>query len=138
MRIERYGSLPDEAMEIRQEVFVSEQGFVDEFDDVDEKAIHFVMYDDLKPVATCRVFFTESPELYYLGRLAVRKAYRGRHLGAELVYAAEDYVRSVGGISVSLHAQCSAKGFYASVGYDVIGEGDEEQGCPHVWMKKTL
>ena len=53
-----YDSLPDEAVEIRENVFVKEQGFEKEFDEIDEKAIHLVMFDEhlQKPVATCRVY----------------------------------------------------------------------------------
>lgn len=138
MKIQVYKTLPPQAMSVRQEVFVLEQGFVDEFDDIDGMATHFVMYDQELPVATCRVFSGDIPGVYYLGRLAVLKAYRGRHLGADMVYAAEAYVRSVEGTCMMLHAQCAAAGFYEAVGYHQEGEEDEEQGCPHIWMKKIL
>lgn len=138
MKIKTYQKLPQDAMKVRQNVFVTEQGFVDEFDAIDSVAVHLVMYDGEAPIATCRVFYKEQPEIYYLGRLAVMKAYRGKHLGADMVFAAEDYVRSVGGACILLHAQCAAAGFYEAVGYTQVGDGDEEQGCPHVWMKKVL
>ena len=50
-----YDSLPDEAVEIRENVFVKEQGFEKEFDEIDEKAIHLVMFGEHshKPAATC-------------------------------------------------------------------------------------
>ena len=53
-----YDSLPDEAVEIRENVFVKEQGFEKEFDEIDEKAIHLVMFDEhlQKPVVTCRIY----------------------------------------------------------------------------------
>lgn len=34
----------DEAVETRENVFVKEQGFEKEFDEIDEKAIHLVMF----------------------------------------------------------------------------------------------
>ena len=40
MEIKIYNQLPDEAKEIRLEVFVKEQGFEEEFDDIDETAAH--------------------------------------------------------------------------------------------------
>ena len=36
-----------EAIDIRQEVFVEEQGFSGEFDDIDDKAVHAVIYVDV-------------------------------------------------------------------------------------------
>ncbi|MBE6559394.1 MAG: GNAT family N-acetyltransferase [Ruminococcaceae bacterium] len=139
MKIEKYEKiLPPSAMTVRTTVFVEEQGFVDEYDEIDGIATHFVMFDGTLPVATCRIFCKEDPEVYYLGRLAVMKAYRGRRLGAAIVQAAEDHVRSVGGTCILLHSQRAAEGFYAAVGYIPHGEPDEEQGCPHIWMKKSI
>lgn len=41
---------------IRIKVFMEEQGFKNEFDDIDNRAIHIVLYKEGKPVGTCRVF----------------------------------------------------------------------------------
>lgn len=41
---------------IRQQVFVEEQGFVNEFDDIDAKAYHAVIYTGGYPIATGRLF----------------------------------------------------------------------------------
>lgn len=57
MRVEIFQTIPQQAVEIRQKVFVDEQGFQNEFDDIDLIAVHFVLFDDLDvPIATCRVF----------------------------------------------------------------------------------
>ena len=45
MEVKIYNNLPDEAKEIRLEVFVKEQGFEEEFDDIDETAAHIVLFD---------------------------------------------------------------------------------------------
>ena len=130
--------LPPEAVEIRNTVFVKEQGFVDEYDEIDDIATHFVMYDAHIPIATCRIFLKDTPCTYYLGRFAVVKAYRGRHVGTRLMEAVENYVRCCGGHLIRLHAQAAAAGFYSAVGYMSEGDPDEEQGCPHCWMIKTV
>ena len=56
MEIKIYNQLPDEAKEIRLEVFVKEQGFEEEFDDIDETAAHIVLFDGSHPVGVCRIF----------------------------------------------------------------------------------
>ena len=49
---------PD-ARAIRQSVFVEEQGFEYEFDDIDEIALHLVLYDEKMIIlVTWRLFFT--------------------------------------------------------------------------------
>ena len=138
LEIKIYHTLPDAAREIRVTVFVEEQGFVEEFDSTDNDAVHFVTYDGDRAVATCRLFRTTEDDSYTLGRLAVRKEYRGRHLGTALIKAAEDYVRSVMGSALILHAQCAAQTFYEKSGFSAYGGIEYEQDCPHVWMKKEL
>lgn len=49
METKIYNQLPDEAKEIRLEVFVKEQGFEEEFDDIDETAAHIVLFDGSPP-----------------------------------------------------------------------------------------
>lgn len=51
-----YDHLPEEAVEIRREVFMDEQGYADEFDDVDGRARHIVAFLDGRASATCRLF----------------------------------------------------------------------------------
>ena len=131
--------LPDGAKSVRKTVFEEEQGFVDEFDDTDAMATHFVMFDGVEnPIATCRVFWSEERKTYILGRLAVCKEYRHNNIGSLMMQEVEKYVHNIGGKSISLHAQCQASGFYGKNGYAEYGEIDDEQGCPHVWMKKIL
>lgn len=138
MEIKIFASLPDEAKRIRQEVFVDEQGFEEEFDTVDDFATHIVLYIDTAAAGVCRVF--EDPETgrTTLGRLAVSRPHRGKGLGTAILKAAEDYTASDGANELWLHAQRQAEKFYASAGYISVGETEYEEGCPHVWMMKKI
>ncbi len=136
MKARIFFGLPPQAMEVRQTVFVEEQGFRDEFDAIDAVAAHIVLFDEEMPVGVCRVF--PDGEGYVLGRLAVIKAYRNKHLGSRLVREAEHYVQSRGGKELRLHAQCRAASFYSKLGYTEFGEVGYEENCPHIWMKKEL
>ncbi len=134
-----YEGIPDYAKEVRQKVFIDEQGFHHEFDDIDKTAAHIVMFDeDRTPVATCRIFWDAEMNTYILGRLAVIKEYRGRHIGSAIVKEAEKYVQKSGGNSIALHAQCRAAAFYQKLGFAAFGDIEDEEGCPHIWMKKSL
>ncbi len=133
-----YRSLPADAMDIRSSVFEIEQGFTDEYDDIDHIATHLVMYDGGCAIACCRYFPAEKDGHYYLGRMAVIPKYRGKHIGKRLMEDAEASIRAVGGVRCLLHAQTQASGFYKKSGYSPIAEEDFEQGCPHIWMAKSL
>lgn len=125
-----------EAMYIRQTVFVDEQGFIDEFDDVDDTAYHVVIFRGEKAVATGRLFF--DGESWHIGRVAVMADCRGQNMGERVMTALENYGREIGVSEITLSAQMQAKGFYEKVGYENLGELHYDQDCPHVTMKKKI
>lgn len=131
--------VPSDAKKIREEVFVEEQGFQNEFDETDSIAAHIVLYNSEEaPVATCRVFWDDKLDTYVIGRLAVVKKYRGKNIGTDIIQAAEEYICREGGHSIVLHAQCRVSGFYQKLGFTPYGNVDDEEDCPHIWMKKQL
>lgn len=139
MRIEQFYGVPKEALTVRITVFVEEQGFVDEIDEIDNTATHFVLFsEDEQPIATCRVFSADGGDDYILGRLCVLKEYRGNGYGSLLIERAEQHVLAVGGSSLRLHSQYHAASFYEKLGYVAYGEVENEQGKPHIWMKKHV
>lgn len=138
MYVKVYPTLPEEACYIRETVFVQEQGFTDEFDKIDVTAAHLVLFVREEPAAVCRVFWDEDMAQFILGRVAVLQQYRGNGLGAAILQAAEAYTREQGGKELHLHAQCRITAFYEACGYDQYGEIEDDQGCPHIWMRKSL
>lgn len=139
MKVAIYESLADPAKEIRKEVFMVEQGFQDEYDEMDAVSVHFVLYEEeQKPIATCRVFWDQERKAYTLGRLAVISECRGKNIGSILIKEVEKYVKLRGGTEIILHAQCRAVDFYRKSGFAEFGSVEDEEGCPHIWMRKTL
>lgn len=139
MQYKIFDYLPQEAIEIRTVVFVEEQGFKQEFDKIDESAYHLIIYEDGKAVANGRLFKDDTMEnAYIIGRLAVIKNYRNRHLGAKLIELLEEKVKSLKGERISLSAQCRAKAFYEKLGYVASGDIYLDEYCPHIHMEKYL
>ena len=138
MYVKIYPTLPEEACYIREAVFVEEQGFTDEFDKLDVGSAHYVLFVQDDPAAVCRTYWDEEMRQYILGRVAVLEAYRRQGLGGAMVKAAEDYIREQGGKELHLHAQCRITAFYEAIGYTQYGPVEDDQGCPHIWMKKSL
>lgn len=92
MQIKHFDTLPEDAVFIRKEVFVKEQGFKNEFDEKDNEAHFLVGYENGNPVATCRIFYDTAKSIYIFGRIAVLKPYRGTGLGSLLLTEAQSYV----------------------------------------------
>lgn len=138
VKTEVHNSLPEEAHIIRDTVFIKEQGFENEFDSIDGKSIHILLFENDVPVATCRIFRSDEMNCYVLGRLAVLKEYRGRGYGIATVREALNQVQKMGGKELMLHSQCRASGFYEKLGFSAFGETEFDEGCPHIWMKKEI
>lgn len=139
MEIKIYEKLPKEAIDIRESVFVKEQGFKNELDDIDDTAKHIVIFDSfLNPIATCRFFYSEERKCYVIGRVAVKKEFRGENLGSELLNFAENEIRKNEANCIELSAQEGSKLFYEKNGYLSTGDFHYDENCLHVWMRKEL
>lgn len=125
----------DEKM-IRETVFIEEQKFKIEFDDIDNIATHIVMYLDNKPVGCCRLYNQENG--YHIGRIAVLKPYRGKGYGEKILLQAESVAKEKGADCIKLSAQVRASGFYEKLGYNKYGEIYFDEYCEHIAMKKYI
>lgn len=132
----KYGYLCSEARMIREKVFVGEQGFKDEFDDIDGYAKVLVFYCGGVPAGVCRYF--KDGNVYHIGRIAVLPEYRGSGLGSDIVRAAEREIIAEGGSEAVLSAQKRAEGFYRKLGYAPEGEPYYEEYCEHILMRKKF
>ena len=122
---------------IRQTVFMEEQGFHNEFDEIDSAALHLVIWVDEAPVATGRAFPKQGEEnVWTIGRVAVLKPYRGQKLGFMIVQELEKAAREHGAKQFFLSAQVRVKEFYEALGYHAQGEIYRDEYCPHVAMTK--
>lgn len=138
MIIKEYNYLPKEARNIRNEVFVKEQGFIEEFDVIDDIAKHIVIYEREQPISTCRIYFNIKKQSYVIGRIAVIKEWRGKNIGQRMLISAEDNIKRDGGKSAMLSAQVRAVGFYEKQGYKKQGVAYLDEECLHIWMNKNL
>lgn len=121
---------------LRTEVFIQEQHFENEFDEIDETARHLLLTQEGEPVATARIF--EEEGRWWIGRICVVKNGRKDGIGTLVLLLCEDKIRELGGTQSSLKAQMQAKGFYEKAGYRAQGEPFEDEGCPHILMCKDL
>ena len=133
--------LNQDAIKIRNEVFTLEQGFAPEIDidDKDDKAWHVVLYLDGYPISTGRIF-EEDPETYHIGRLAVRKNFRGMKVGSYTMKFLMTKAKSLGARKVILGAQLDKIPFYKKLGFRPVPYSDIflDGGAPHQMMYKVL
>ncbi len=136
MEYKNYVGLNQDIISIRTAVFIDEQGFKNEFDEIDNTCNHIVLYDNNKPVAVCRYFRDDN--IYHIGRVAIIKDYRGKHLGNDILQIAENEIKKEGGKTIKVSAQVRVKTFYAKNGFKEKGNVYLDEFCEHINMEKIL
>ncbi len=128
----------DDAFQVRHSVFVDEQKVPAELeiDEHENLAIHFVAYDEERPVAAGR--FRILKETAKVERICVERSHRKTGLGQKLMDAIERHAYEQHLTKMKLNAQISAVGFYEKLGYQIISEEFMDAGIPHVTMVKEL
>ena len=135
-----WSELGEHAGAVRTAVFVEEQGIPleMEWDEADQTAVHAVAYNGLgQPIGTGRLL-QHAPGSAKIGRMAVNRVLRGSSLGRELLKVLVAEAEKRGDSEVLLHAQRSAEGFYARLGFAPRGEPFDEVEIPHIEMVRSL
>ncbi len=132
-----FNYLPEESRHIRTVVFCDEQGFIEEFNSVDSKSIHVLIYVGETAVATGR-FYSDNGDNYHVGRVAVLKEYRNKGYGKKVMLALEEEAKKIDAKKLELGAQYHATEFYEKCGYEKTDNVYFEQDCKHVMMVKTF
>ncbi len=128
-------------IKIRTEVFMHEQQVcaADEWDGLDEQAIHFIARTTAGAVVGCARLLSEpssDQNLYHIGRVAILKPFRNQGAGHELMKFVLAYCKQKAPHNIIyLHAQVERRHFYETLGF--IAEGDEfmDAGIPHICMR---
>ncbi|RYF19214.1 MAG: YbgC/FadM family acyl-CoA thioesterase [Comamonadaceae bacterium] len=140
VRTGTWAELGTDAGRLRTEVFVKEQRIPVEleWDEADAVAEHAVAYNRLgQPVATGRLLPAEEG-VAKIGRMAVHQVLRGCGFGEQVMRALAALAQRRGDRAIELHAQRTAREFYAKLGFEPRGEPFEEAGIPHVTMRSAL
>ena len=129
-----------ELLQLRQAVFVVEQDcpYLDA-DGLDPEAWHLMGFQDDELVAYARAFaqgkvYSEAA----IGRVITKESIRGQGWGRPLMKEALKGVRNTwGSVAVKVSAQAHLKDYYNSLGFEVCGPGYDEDGIPHLPMRRS-
>jgi hypothetical protein len=129
------------AFDIREEVFVKEQGVpiedeFDQFDTLNGLCEHILVHYNEQPVRTGRIRFIDG--VGKLERICILQPYRKFGLGKIIIKALEEIAEEQGASQVKLHGQTQAKGFYQKLGYRTSSNIVMEDSIPHILMPKEI
>ncbi|GAA4897895.1 GNAT family N-acetyltransferase [Actinomycetospora straminea] len=119
---------------LRVRVFVVEQACAyQELDGVDTAAEHVWTRGPAGEIAAYLRVLDEGGGVTRLGRIVTAPEHRGTGAGAALMRAVMADLEG----PVVLGAQVRAQGFYERLGFVVDGPGYDEDGIPHVPMRRV-
>lgn len=124
---------------LRRAVFIDEQGIseAEEMDGLDDTAIHLLATIDGQPAGTARLLI--DADTGKIGRICVLEHHRGTGLGARIVQAALDHLKTMPDVSrAKLGSQDHAIGFYEKLGFIGYGPFYDDAGIPHRDMIRDL
>jgi predicted GNAT family N-acyltransferase len=121
---------------IRHDVFVIEQSVPAdlEWDGIDGNCRHAIAEEDSGASIGCGRLLPDG----HIGRMAVRRQWRGQGVGAALLERLIALARELGYPRVVLNAQTHACPFYARFGFVACGSEFNEAGIPHQAMEREL
>jgi ElaA protein len=124
---------------LRQEVFVVEQNCIfQDLDFKDQKAMHFMGYDENNELMAYTRLFNES--YYYEGYLSIGRVVaspegRGKGYGKIIFGKSVEKIQELYGLKpIKIGAQAYLELFYESFGFKSINEDYIEDGIPHKLM----
>eukprot|EP01017_Pseudomicrothorax_dubius_P005264 TRINITY_DN11288_c0_g2_i3.p1 TRINITY_DN11288_c0_g2~~TRINITY_DN11288_c0_g2_i3.p1 ORF type:complete len:152 (+),score=25.02 TRINITY_DN11288_c0_g2_i3:125-580(+) len=107
-----------------------------EFDEHDDLAVHFLLFQDDIPVGCARL--TRRGDDWYMGRLAIIRSQRGRGLGTLITRKVIEYCKKIGIALIVLYSQVHLKDLYKKIGFVEFGEEFEEAGLQLVHMRYDI
>ncbi len=136
----KWSALQQQASNLRQAVFVQEQGINADlvWDAADASALHVVLTNRLGGAVASGRLVQEALGVGRIGRMAVERVLRGSRLGHDVLQTLIQLARKRGDHEVMLHALCSAQGFYARSGFIARGDVFTEAGLDHIEMVLAL
>jgi len=126
-----------EVLKLRQDIFIIEQDCVyDDIDGLDEICEHLLMMNDANLlVGYLRIVpggkkFSETS----IGRIAIRKEFRGKSLGKKLIEEGLKITAAAQEDSVRIEAQAHLEQYYSKIGFRTVSEVYDLDGIPHLQM----
>lgn len=125
-------------LKLRQDIFIVEQDVpYTDIDNIDIESKHLLGFSEDMLVASLRLLPKDLFEKDYIsfGRVVVRKEYRGKGLGHQLVKRLFHYLdQHKINHNIKISSQLYLKGFYSKYNFKVVGKPYIEDRIKHIAM----
>lgn len=129
VRVSDWGGARACAVSVRREVFIVEQGVPEslEWDEHDASSLHALAEGPGGEILGTGRLLADG----VIGRMAVRRSWRGRGVGSAILRALLARARARGDRELTLSAQVAAIPFYERFGFQAEGPVFDDAGIPH-------
>lgn len=132
-------------LSLRFEVFRDEQKFdsdleIDEYDSKDNvETKNLLIFNSLtsEPMATARLIKKESGK-WYMGRVCVKKIYRGLGLGKLLIELTERKAKEMEVQELRVSSQLYIRSLYEKMEFKAVGEVYLDENVEHITLVKRI
>lgn len=126
------------AVTLREEILRKPLGSMFSNKELEEEKNHIQVIGLLNHELIATAVLVPDEEKMKMQRVVVSSPLRSRNIGSKMMRFCESLCKNKGYESVYCHARNSAVNFYRNNGYASEGEYFDEDGIPHLKMKKAF
>lgn len=127
-----------EAVKLREEILRKPLGSVFSPEELDEEKNHIQVVGIVDGLLIATAVLVPEGTIMKMQRVVVSEHLRNSEIGSQMMEFCETYCANKGYNAVYCHARNTAVNFYLKNGYEAEGDYFDEDGIPHLKMKKSL
>lgn len=128
----------EEAVKLRENILRKPLGSKFSFEELEEEQNHIHVIGSLNSKIVATAVLVPEKERMKMQRVVVSESLRNDAIGSKMMVFCEEYCQSKGFETVYCHARDSAVNFYLKNGYRAEDDYFNEDGIPHLKMRKSL
>ncbi|NVK03677.1 MAG: GNAT family N-acetyltransferase [Flavobacteriia bacterium] len=127
-----------EAVRLREGILRAPFGLKFTSEELEEEKSHIQIAGLIDDKIIATTVLVPEPDAFKMQRVVVAEKLRSSNIGSDMMAFCEDYILRSNRTSVYCHARDSAVNFYLRNSYSPEGDYFDEDGIPHLKMKKVL
>jgi predicted GNAT family N-acyltransferase len=126
------------AVKLREKILREPLGSFFTDQELEEEKNHFQIAGFIDDRIIATAVLVPEDDAMKMQRVVVTETLRGMNIGSEMMAFCEKFALARKSKFIYCHARDSAVNFYIKNGYDGIGDYFDEDGIPHLKMKKNF
>ncbi|NVK73287.1 MAG: GNAT family N-acetyltransferase [Oceanospirillaceae bacterium] len=127
-----------EAVRLRERILREPLGSKFSAEELDEERNHIQIAGFINNELVATAVLVPEGEAMKMQRVVVAETLRNKNIGSNMMEFCESLAAEKGVKVIYCHARDSAVNFYARNNYEKVGEYFDEDGIPHLMMRKQL